>query len=335
MSFSIPGFLKSQLCTEFPATSTFGSQSGRTYIVVGATSGLGLESARQLYSLNTSRLILTARNPQKTDATLQHIKTPSEDLPPPSTPGTIEFWPLDLDNYTSIQEFSGRVSSELSRIDGVLVNAGVMMKKYEVSAEGWEKDLQVNVISTALLAELLLPKLLDLAGVQEKTPRLVFVNSDLHAMASLKSFTPHQDISLLEQVSSKKAWTGLDTYSRSKLIQAFYITALCRKLEKARDAGKVMVCGVNPGYCYSNLDGEVNLLVKGVKKVVCRSTEDGAKCLTHALVVAGMECDGGYLHDCKLAEWSHYVQTNEAVGERVYGEVLEVVKRVCPEVGRV
>ena len=72
-------------------------------------------------------------------------------------PDVIEVWELDLQRYESVKAFAKKVN-ELPRVDILIENAGIATEKY-VKAEGEESMITVNVISTFLLAALVLPKL--------------------------------------------------------------------------------------------------------------------------------------------------------------------------------
>jgi NAD(P)-dependent dehydrogenase (short-subunit alcohol dehydrogenase family) len=66
---------------------------------------------------------------------------------------------LDMLTFESVVEFADRVKEEVKEIDVVYLNAGVLNMKAEkvISPEGWEVTIQINVLSTALLAILLVP----------------------------------------------------------------------------------------------------------------------------------------------------------------------------------
>lgn len=132
---------------------------------------LGLEAARYFVHLGCAKLILAVRNTEKGDsARLDIEKTTGRD-------GVIQVWQLDMGSFESVKSFSDRVDSELERLDVALLNAGVLSRCFQLSPEGWEATLQVNVLATALLALLLLPKLR-----ASKTP----------------GYTPHLGIGMLE-----------------------------------------------------------------------------------------------------------------------------------------
>ena len=95
-----------------------------------------------------------------------------------------EVWKLDLASYSSVKEFALR-ASRLSQLDVVLANAALAPSQL-TRAEGHERSITVNVISTMLLGLLLLPKLNETAS---KFPNslhcLSFVTSEVHAWTSL------------------------------------------------------------------------------------------------------------------------------------------------------
>lgn len=90
----------------------------------------------------------------------------------------VEVWQVDLSSFESVKQFCDR-ASKLERLDVVVENAGVATPKYELF-EDFESTITVNVVSTFLMALLLLPKL-RADGVKYNTvPHLTIVASDAH-----------------------------------------------------------------------------------------------------------------------------------------------------------
>ena len=114
---------------------------------------LGLEAARHIVRLECAKLILAVRNIEKGEAARQDIEKTTGRV------GVIQVWQLDMDSFQSVKSFADRVGSELERLDVALLNAGLISRTFKLSPEDWEETLQVNVLATALLALLLLPKL--------------------------------------------------------------------------------------------------------------------------------------------------------------------------------
>ena len=152
------------------------SFTGRTVIVTGANSGLGLEAARHFYRLNSARLILPVRTTAKGQDAKEYIL---QNIPQRSEPDAIETWLLDLSSTESTLAFDVRVRTDLPRLDVLINNAGINSPEWKVY-EGYEQAVQVNVLNTFLLALSLLPKLE--ATVAEKEPHLVIVTSEAHRL---------------------------------------------------------------------------------------------------------------------------------------------------------
>jgi retinol dehydrogenase-12 len=167
-------FLYSQLFVTLPKpTKDF---TGQTIIVTGSNTGLGLEAARHLSRLNASLIIIAVRNLSKGAAAKQNILQ-STNRPPSS----IEVWELDLQSYESVKAFVAK-ANQLPRIDGVLENAGITTRHFKIVA-GYESTITTNVISTFLLALLILPKLRESASKFNIQPRITVNSSDLHFIA--------------------------------------------------------------------------------------------------------------------------------------------------------
>lgn len=94
----------------------------------------------------------------------------------------VEVWQVDLSSYESVREFCAK-AQKLERLDAVIENAGIAMPTYE-EYEGMESTITVNVISTFLMALLLLPKVRADAVKYNILPRLTIVASDAHEQVS-------------------------------------------------------------------------------------------------------------------------------------------------------
>ena len=132
--------------------------AGQTAIITGSNCGIGLKCARLLLDYQLSTIILAVRSAQKGEAAAVELRK----IHPAAR---IEVWSLDMLSYDSIRAFVRRCTS-LERIDFVILNAGVSQIKFQINeSTGHEEIFQVNYLSTALLAMLLLPTL------KESAPR--------------------------------------------------------------------------------------------------------------------------------------------------------------------
>jgi NAD(P)-dependent dehydrogenase (short-subunit alcohol dehydrogenase family) len=95
-------------------------------------------------------------------------------------PDVIEVWEVDLEDFGSVKAFCEKVEA-LERVDAVVENAGVATPTFElVGEEKIERTVKVNVVSTFLMALLMLPKLRESAMRFNTVPRLTIVASDAH-----------------------------------------------------------------------------------------------------------------------------------------------------------
>lgn len=163
-------FVRDQWRT-LPVVATPKDCEGKTYIVTGANVGLGFECAQHLVGLSAKRVILGVRSLSKGDAARARIEAAT------GRNNVIEVWHLDLSSYNSVKEFGEKVRG-LDRLDAIIENAGVAMLDWSV-AEGLEITLTVNVISTMLLAAMVLPKLQESANTFDTSPTIVLVGSEV------------------------------------------------------------------------------------------------------------------------------------------------------------
>lgn len=135
-----------------------------------------LQTAIHLARLSPARLILAVRDTEKGGLASKMI----EEVTPFRG---VEVWKLDLASFASVRAFAKRCDTELERLDIVVENAGVATERFEKTDDGWEKTIQVNDLSTGLLAVLLLPLLAKTAllpAIEGSTlkPHLCIVGSE-------------------------------------------------------------------------------------------------------------------------------------------------------------
>lgn len=122
-------------------------QSGRTAVVTGANSGLGLHTAREL-ARHGARVLLACRDETRGREAESRIRKAV-------TGADVAFVPLDLADLGSVREFAA--SRAPDRIDLLINNAGVMALPYGTTADGFERQFGVNHLGHFALTGLLLP----------------------------------------------------------------------------------------------------------------------------------------------------------------------------------
>ena len=100
-----------------------GDQSGKKFLITGATSGIGKETARQLL-LNGAEVIITARDKTKGEATLAQLEMPC-----------LSYEILELTDLRSVTKLAQRIDYD---IDTLILNAGVMAIPQLTTVDGFE-----------------------------------------------------------------------------------------------------------------------------------------------------------------------------------------------------
>ncbi|RGP73664.1 retinol dehydrogenase 12 [Fusarium longipes] len=166
------GFI-SRLKRKFRSSTPQLDLRGKTVLVTGTTSGLGLEACRQFLAHGVSQLIMTARTEEKGENVAESLRFRYPDA-------DIQVWALEMESYDSINAFVERALVDLDRLDMVILNAGTLEPKTIMSRQaGHEKMFQVNYVSTALLARLLIP-LLRVVPPDDEASRLTIVTTGVY-----------------------------------------------------------------------------------------------------------------------------------------------------------
>ncbi|KAK7462249.1 hypothetical protein VKT23_007853 [Stygiomarasmius scandens] len=190
---SKPGQGVSGRASEPPLPVAIADLTGRTVIVVGANVGLGFECAKHLAGMGPSKLILACRNEVSGKNAVEEIKKETGFA-------SIEFRPLDLGSFASVQVFAQKFVAEIGTLDILIANAAMLPTRYECTLDGHEMGLQVNYLSTALLTLLLLPTMSETGKTSRYKPRIVMVTSQMHSHTTLDDELLNS-ASILKQIS--------------------------------------------------------------------------------------------------------------------------------------
>lgn len=236
MSFLL-AFIRRQFISYPPVPTA--SFNGKTAIVTGASSGLGLEACKWMVRLGASKVILACRNVEKANAALKDIEATTS-----CSPDTLQVWHLDLSSYASIQAFSNRVNAELSRLDALVANAGLWKHKFGMTEDN-EETLTTNVVSMSLLAFLLHPKLRETATEYKTQTHFTVTGSELYEVAKFKERKAAAG-QLFATLNDQREANMSDRYNVSKLFAIFVVKQIAH-LSPITSSGVIVNC-VAPGY---------------------------------------------------------------------------------------
>jgi len=266
--------------------------AGKTALVTGSNVGLGLECCRYFLKLGASRLIMAVRSLKKGEAAASGLRDEFPDA-------QIDVWQLDLESFASVQAFAARCEGQVDRLDVAVLNAGLGKMNFERAKEGRHREttLQVNYLSTALLAILLLPKLKPTVPSPEPG-RLTIVSSD--AGLGVKLADPGEG-GIIDSLDKPKGYQGFAQYAYSKLL----ITMFTARLADIVDPDDVIINCCNPSATKGT--GFVGSLDAGLGKTLLglwlslmgRTAVDAARIYVHASLVLGKESHGSFT-DCVI-----------------------------------
>jgi len=204
-------------------------QTGRTVVITGANSGLGLRSAEAL-AAKGARVLMACRNATKAAAALEAVKAEATGPAP-------EVRSLDLSSLASVRECAAGLAAELDHLDVLLNNAGIMAVPKATTADGFESQLGTNHLGHYALTGLLLGTLL-----AAPEPRVVTVSSNAHRFGKM-----HLDDLFFEH-SRYGRWSA---YGQSKLANLLFTSELQRQALEHRTA--LIGVAAHPGYAATNL----------------------------------------------------------------------------------
>jgi NAD(P)-dependent dehydrogenase (short-subunit alcohol dehydrogenase family) len=150
--------------------------TGQVALVTGATSGIGVETARVL-ALQGARVYLAGRSPSKLQAVLQDVQ---KNLPEDKATlvSTLE---CDLNDLDSVRRGAREFLKEQSKLHLLVTNAGVMaLPQRQATAQGLEQQVGICHVGHFYLAQLLLPAL-QAAGKDKSGARVVALSSSAHS----------------------------------------------------------------------------------------------------------------------------------------------------------
>ncbi|KAI8621233.1 hypothetical protein BC830DRAFT_1058394 [Chytriomyces sp. MP71] len=197
--------------------------AGRTYVVTGGNTGIGLETCLQLAKKNAT-VVLASRSEERAMAAVAKIR---EQVPT----ARVDFLPLVLNDLKQVAAAASELATKHPRIDALINNAGIMASPFALSKDGIEDQFATNHVGHFLFTTRLIPNLLN-----AERPRIVNVSSSAH------TFAPNAGGILFDKINDEKAMSVWERYGQSKLANILFSV----KLDKLY-GDRIYVNSVHPG----------------------------------------------------------------------------------------
>ncbi|GAB3209486.1 oxidoreductase [Marinactinospora thermotolerans] len=228
-------------------------QSGRTALITGGSSGIGLETARVL-ARHGARVILAGRGQTRLDQAAETVRAVASGV----RTGTLV---LDLADLSSIRDAATRIA-ETETIDLLFNNAGVMnLPERQLTRDGFEMTVGTNHLGHFAFDAQVWP-----AVRRSPTPRVVTVSA----------IAARWPMGRLDDLMSEKSYRAMGAYAKSKRANIVYTLELARRTALSRLAALV----VHPGSAMTGLQqhgtGMLSRIVTPVAARLFMGSADGA-----------------------------------------------------------
>jgi NAD(P)-dependent dehydrogenase (short-subunit alcohol dehydrogenase family) len=289
--------------------------TGKILVITGATSGLGLVTARGLASTGAT-VVLAGRDPQR-------LLSAAEDIKSEIPTAAVETVEMELDSLASVRSAAAELAARLPRIDVLINNAGVMFTPFGRTKDGFELQLGVNHLGHFDLTRGVMPLLLN-AG----SARVVNLSSDGHHIF---------DVDLEDPNWERQPYDKFKAYGSSKTANVLFTVALDARY---RDRG-VRSFAVHPGTVATSLSRHMSRddmkAMMGLEMVSSKpaakpprleviSAEEGAATSVWAAVSDDLTGLGGlYVKECAVSDNALPYATDALRADRLWA----ISERLC------
>lgn len=272
---------------------------GKTYIITGANSGVGLETTRQLIKQG-GHVIMACRRVDAAEAVVKEFD---------GLKGSYEIIRLDLADLQSVRLFVDEYKKKYDRLDGLACNAGMvsMGSEPQYTKDGLEVTIGISYFGHFLLTELLVDLLKKTEG-----SRMIILSSVIHAGSKKYRYDVH-----LDDLNYKtRTYNNFVAYSEAKVATVLYAKELAERLKE----NGVFTASVHPGWARSNFGKGGSGFTKFVMAIlgpltrgVSNSNEESAQTSLHCLLSdEALQHSGAYFsqqsvlysdRECKAGGW--------------------------------
>lgn len=264
----------------------------KTYLVTGATDGIGKQTALELARMGAS-VVIHGRDPQKAAQTLADLRDQSKNE-------NISLAIADFSSLSQVSAMAEQITREHKALQVLINNAGNFFKERQLSVDGWELSWAVNHLAPFLLTMLLLEVL------QANTPaRVVTVASGAHHNLKMVDW---------ENLQGEKVYDGFDAYALSKLASICCMNELARQV----DGSRVTVNTLHPGVIDTKL-------LRSSYNLEGASVEEGAQTSMYLATADEVEGISGKYFSRKIQKPVSVLASDEQIQRRFWEISMEMI----------
>ncbi|KAK1409035.1 hypothetical protein QVD17_41294 [Tagetes erecta] len=210
--------------------------TGLTAIVTGATSGIGLETARVL-ALRGVHVVMPVRNLESGEKVKESIgeKVPNAKL---------DVMELDVSSMESVRKFAAEYCSKGLPLNILILNAGIMAPPFTLSKDNIELQFATNHVGNFLLTNLLLDTMKKTARESGIEGRIVLLASEFHRIT-------YKGGIVFDKINDEKSYNPWYAYGQSKLANVLHASELSRRLKE--EGVNITANSLHPGLIRTNL----------------------------------------------------------------------------------
>jgi len=219
--------------------------TGQVFLVTGANVGLGYWTAHHL-AVAKGTVVIACRSKDKCEMAAGEIRTAAGSE-------AVHAMTLDLSSFESIRAFTREYTARGFSLDGLILNAGIMIPPFERTSEGLESQIGVNHFGHFLLTKLLQPQL-EAAVSQRGVATVVAVSSAAHFDSYAEGILP------LERMNSESGYDRAKAYGQSKLANVLFIQEYADRMGQLG----ILANAVHPGGVDTSLTRHLEVFVASI-----------------------------------------------------------------------
>ncbi|KAK1409036.1 hypothetical protein QVD17_41295 [Tagetes erecta] len=286
--------------------------TGLTAVVTGATSGIGLETARVL-ALRGVHVVMPVRNVEAGKKVKENI---AEKIPN----AKLDVMELDVSSLESVRKFASQYCSKGLPLNILILNAGIMTPPFSLSKDNIEMQFATNHVGHFLLTNLLLDTMKKTARESGKEGRIVILSSEAHRIT-------YREGIVFDKINDENSYSATYAYGQSKLANVLHAYELSRRLQE--EGVNITANALHPGLIKTNLarHGGIFSIFTNVLQLFLKNIPQGAATTCYVAMhpqlkgVSGqyfadsnLKKPSGYGHDPELARklWDFSVKLTES-----------------------